>query len=212
MRTTYRYLAYAIDGLIIVQAAAIAWAIFGFSKYIDDGNTFSKSQMEANDFAFTEERGFMIHGINGQMLIPLVGLILILNTRGHRRVGDMGASTYVVEQRYLDQPVILPGDAGFGYVGQSAIPGPFGQQPGYPQTGPPTQPFGQPTPYGQPPAYGQPGPHQQPPSAMSGTNATYEADKPVWDQERDTYIQFDTERNAWLEFDQKSQQWKPIST
>ena len=53
MRTTYRYLAYAIDGLIMVQAAAMAWAIFGFSKYIDDGNTFSKSQMEANDFAFT---------------------------------------------------------------------------------------------------------------------------------------------------------------
>ena len=78
MRTTYRYLAYAIDGLIMVQAAAIAWAIFGFSKYIDDGNTFSKSQMEANDFAFTEERGFMIHGINGQMLIPLVGLILLI--------------------------------------------------------------------------------------------------------------------------------------
>ncbi len=78
MRTTYRYLAYAIDGLIMVQAAAMAWAIFGFSKYIDDGNTFSKSQMEANDFAFTEERGFMIHGINGQMLIPLVGLILLI--------------------------------------------------------------------------------------------------------------------------------------
>ena len=78
MRTTYRSLAYAIDGLILVQAAAIAWAIFGFGKYIDDGNSFSKSQLDSNTFVFTEERGFMIHGINGQMLIPLVGLILLI--------------------------------------------------------------------------------------------------------------------------------------
>lgn len=78
MRTTYRFLAYAIDGLILVQAAAIAWAIFGFGKYIDDGNSFSKSQLDSNTFVFTEERGFMIHGINGQMLIPLVGLILLI--------------------------------------------------------------------------------------------------------------------------------------
>lgn len=138
--------------------------------------------------------------------IPIVGLILILTTKGHRRVGDMAASTYVVEQRYLDQPVILPGDPGYGYAGQTGMPGPFGQQGQYPPAGPPMQPFGQPA------AYGQQGPGQQPASSLSGPSTTYEADKPVWDQERDTYIQFDTERNAWLEFDQKSQQWKPIST
>ncbi len=78
MRATYRFLAYAIDGLIMVQAAVMAWAIFGFGKYIDDGNSFSKSQMESSDWNFTEERGFMVHGINGQMLIPLVGLILLI--------------------------------------------------------------------------------------------------------------------------------------
>lgn len=78
MRATYRFLAYAIDVLILVQAAVMAWAIFGFSKYIDDGNSFSKSSMESDSWNFTEERGFMIHGINGQMLIPLIGLILLI--------------------------------------------------------------------------------------------------------------------------------------
>ena len=34
--------------------------------------------MEGDTFSFTEERGFMIHGINGQMLIPLVGLVLLI--------------------------------------------------------------------------------------------------------------------------------------
>ena len=78
MRSAYKYLAYAIDFLILVQAAAIAWAVFGLSSWIEDGNTLTKSKMEGDTFSFTEERGFMIHGINGQMLIPLVGLILLI--------------------------------------------------------------------------------------------------------------------------------------
>lgn len=78
MRATYKFLAYAIDVLILVQAAAIAWAVFGLSAWIDDGNQLTKSTMEGNTFHFTEERGFMIHGINGQMLIPLIGLILLI--------------------------------------------------------------------------------------------------------------------------------------
>ncbi len=78
MRSAYKYLAYAIDALILVQAAAIAWAVFGLSKWIEDGNTLTKAKMEGDTFSFTEERGFMIHGINGQMLIPLIGLILLI--------------------------------------------------------------------------------------------------------------------------------------
>lgn len=78
MRSAYKYLAYAIDALILVQAAAIAWAVFGLSKWIEDGNSLTKAKMDGNTFSFTEERGFMIHGINGQMLIPLVGLVLLI--------------------------------------------------------------------------------------------------------------------------------------
>ncbi len=78
MRSAYKFLAYAIDVLIIVQASAIAWAVFGLGKWIEDGNSLSKSKMESDTFFFTEERGFMIHGINGQMLIPLVGLIFLI--------------------------------------------------------------------------------------------------------------------------------------
>jgi hypothetical protein len=78
MRSAYKYLAYAIDVLILVQAATIAWAVFGLGKWIEDGNTLTKSKMEGDTFAFTEERGFMIHGINGEMLIPLVALVLLI--------------------------------------------------------------------------------------------------------------------------------------
>lgn len=78
MRSAYKYLAYAVDALILVQAAAIAWAVFGLSKWIEDGNSLTKAKMDGNSFSFAEERGFMIHGINGQMLIPLVGLVLLI--------------------------------------------------------------------------------------------------------------------------------------
>src|SRR6478735_7404581 len=78
MRSAYKYLALAIDALILVQAAAIAWAVFGLGKYIEDGNSLTKAKMEGDTFSFTEERGFMIHGINGQLLIPLIGLILLI--------------------------------------------------------------------------------------------------------------------------------------
>lgn len=78
MRSAVRYLAFAIPILVLVQAAAIAWAVFGLSAWIDDGHSLTKSAMESDTWHFTEERGFMIHGINGQMLIPLVSLIILV--------------------------------------------------------------------------------------------------------------------------------------
>lgn len=78
MRSAYRYLAYAVEALILLQAAFIAWAVFGLSKWVEDGNTLTKARMEGGTFAFTEARGFMFHGISGEMLIPLVGLVLLI--------------------------------------------------------------------------------------------------------------------------------------
>ena len=78
MRAAYKFLAYAIDALILLQAAMIAWAIFGVSKYIDDGNTVTKSLQESDTLLFPEVVGFIVHGMNGQLLIPLVGLILLI--------------------------------------------------------------------------------------------------------------------------------------
>jgi hypothetical protein len=78
MRATYKVLAYAIDVLILLQAAAMAWAVFGLSKWIEDGNTLTKSAMEGDKTLFSEENGFAIHGISGTTVIPLVALILLI--------------------------------------------------------------------------------------------------------------------------------------
>jgi hypothetical protein len=80
MRSTYRVLAYLIAIEVVVQATMIAWALFGFTKWIDDGNTFNKSVLECEDcgWNFTAERGFMVHGLNGALLIPLLSLVLLI--------------------------------------------------------------------------------------------------------------------------------------
>lgn len=80
MKKAYTALAHTIAVLVVLQAAFMAWAIFGFGKWIDDGNTFDKSVLDCTDcgWNFTEERGFMFHGISGMMLIPLISLILLI--------------------------------------------------------------------------------------------------------------------------------------
>jgi len=39
----------------------------------------------------------------------LVGFIVALTSRGHRRVGDMAAKTFVVDGRYMGHPIAVPG-------------------------------------------------------------------------------------------------------
>ena len=55
------------------------WAVFGLGQWVDDGNSLTKAKMEGDTLrASPGSIGFMIHGINGQMLIPLSALILLI--------------------------------------------------------------------------------------------------------------------------------------
>jgi hypothetical protein len=80
MRRTYRIVALLIAVEVVVQAAALAWAVFGMVRWIDAGNTVNKTMMECTDcpWNFTEERGFMVHALNGFLVIPVLGLVLLV--------------------------------------------------------------------------------------------------------------------------------------
>jgi hypothetical protein len=78
MRATYRVLAYAVAVLVMVQAAAIAWAVAGFTHWIAAGGVADKGLMESEESPFSEALGFMVHGMNGMMVIPAVGLLLLV--------------------------------------------------------------------------------------------------------------------------------------
>lgn len=130
--------------------------------------------------------------------IPLVGLITMSTSKGHRRVGDMVAGTFVVPASHVGQPVILPGEPGYGRIPTGQAP--WGGAPGTTTHG--TPPAGYDI-TGLPPATFGPGTSSEP---------QYEADTPSWDAARNTYIKYDSTRAAWLELDQATNQWVPIST
>jgi hypothetical protein len=78
MKGAYRVFGYLIAAEVVIQAAAIALAVFGLGKWIDDGGTLDKSVMEGNDSSIDGVIGFAIHGINGTMIIPILGLLFLI--------------------------------------------------------------------------------------------------------------------------------------
>jgi hypothetical protein len=70
LRNTYRVLGYLIALEVVIQAAAIAWATFGESKFVDEGGTVDKSLVESNTIPFDGVIGFIVHANNGTALIP----------------------------------------------------------------------------------------------------------------------------------------------
>ncbi len=118
--------------------------------------------------------------------VGIVAFFTASRSPGHQRLGDQAASTLVVRKYAAGQRPIVPGltvgPTNYYQPGTGQTP-PW--TPGYPPAGPPAQP-----------------------TSMSHFNA----DEPIWDEQRSAYIQFDTQQGAWLQYDDASAAWKPIST
>ena len=71
MRNAYRYLAMAIGASVVVQAAAIAFGMFGLAHDVDSGDV-------VVDKNYTGNFGFALHGIMGEMVIPLLALAFLI--------------------------------------------------------------------------------------------------------------------------------------
>src|SRR5262245_36348656 len=78
MRSAYRILAIIIAVEVVIQAMAVVFAVAGLGKYINDGAVVDKAAMESDDLSFTGVAGFMVHGINGMMIIPLLGIAFLV--------------------------------------------------------------------------------------------------------------------------------------
>jgi hypothetical protein len=78
MRSAYRILAFVIAAEVIIQAAAIGYAIFGLGAWIQSGGVLDKAAMESEASAFAGDGGFPLHGINGEIVFPLLVLILLV--------------------------------------------------------------------------------------------------------------------------------------
>ena len=78
MKSVYRVLAYLVAFEVVIQAAAIAFAMFGLVRWIDEGGVLDAAAIESGSVEFTGVIGFPVHGINGQMVIPLIALLLLI--------------------------------------------------------------------------------------------------------------------------------------
>lgn len=79
MRTVYRVLAFLLAIEVLIQAMAVAYAIAGLGKWVeDDGGVLNKQVMDADSPDFPGVGGFMLHGMNGMMIIPILVLLLLI--------------------------------------------------------------------------------------------------------------------------------------
>ena len=77
MRRAYHVLAYVIAVEVVIQAMMMATAVAGLNHWIDDGATVNKHVLDKNP-SFTGSFGFPVHAINGEMLIPLLAIALLV--------------------------------------------------------------------------------------------------------------------------------------
>jgi Family of unknown function (DUF6220) len=78
MRTAYRVLAFIIAAEVAIQAAAIAYALFGLGLWIEGGGVMDKATLENESATFAGDGGFALHGINGEMVIPVLVIVFLV--------------------------------------------------------------------------------------------------------------------------------------
>lgn len=78
MRSIYRVLAYLVVLEVVVQTALIAFAFFGLRKWIADGGVLDAAAIRNHTATYTGAEGIMVHGVNGQMIVPVIAVLLLV--------------------------------------------------------------------------------------------------------------------------------------
>ena len=78
MRSVYPVLAYLIAALVVVQAGAIAYGVFGLFSWVEGGGTFDQAVVDAENAGIGGGFGFGLHITIGYFVIPLAALLLLI--------------------------------------------------------------------------------------------------------------------------------------
>jgi hypothetical protein len=95
MRRAYHVIAYVIAADVVVQAMMIATGVAGLDHWIENGATVNKHVLD-KDPSFTGSFGFAVHAINGEMLIPLLALVLLVVSFFAKVAGGTRWALYVL--------------------------------------------------------------------------------------------------------------------
>ncbi len=148
--------------------------------------------------------------VDGAFCGPLIGFIAASASKGHRRVGDMAAKTFVVRTSDTGQPIAIPGlttpvvPAGGWAAPPSAYAptsAPLAPPPAAAPRGADLEGVGFAAATGAAPA-------APAPAASSGGG---DPTQPTWDPQRNAYIAWDADEQTWKQFDDATQAWSPIT-
>ena len=78
MKQVYRVLAFLVAAGVMLQAASVAYGMFGLLKWIDQGGTLDKSTELAPDLGgYT---GFALHATGGIFIVPAIALLFLISS------------------------------------------------------------------------------------------------------------------------------------
>ena len=80
MKRLYRGLAYLIAAGVVLQAAAIAYAVFGMFEWVAAGGTIDKALIESDDPQIGGITGFNLHQLTGATILPLLALLFVISS------------------------------------------------------------------------------------------------------------------------------------
>ena len=76
MKQVYRVFAYLMAAGVAVQAAAIAYGVFGLFKWVERGGTLDQSTEFGADIG--GELGFVTHAMAGIFVLPAIALLFLI--------------------------------------------------------------------------------------------------------------------------------------
>jgi hypothetical protein len=78
MKQAYRVLAFLVAAGVMLQAAAVAYGMFGLLKWVENGGTLDQSTELTPDLGgYT---GFSLHATGGIFIVPLIALLLLISS------------------------------------------------------------------------------------------------------------------------------------
>ena len=78
MKQAYRVLAFLVAAGVMLQAASIAYGMFGLFKWVEQGGTVDQSTKLTPDLGgYT---GFSLHATGGIFIIPLIALLFLISS------------------------------------------------------------------------------------------------------------------------------------
>ena len=80
VKQLYRVLAYAIAAGVVLQAAAIAYAVFGMFEWVAAGGTIDKALIESGNPQVGGITGFNLHQRVGVTILPLLALLFLISS------------------------------------------------------------------------------------------------------------------------------------